>query len=106
MKLRNLGFILLAVWLIAVGAVGLLKLNFPYMDMILAALAIAAGILMILPVRGIKGAGNLGVLFLSIYLIASGALALLPVTIPASEAILALLAIVAGVLLLLKRWTA
>jgi hypothetical protein len=49
MKLKkHLGYLLLAIWLIAVGLISLLQLSIPYSDVILGLLAIAAGVLIIL----------------------------------------------------------
>ncbi|MFO7951456.1 MAG: hypothetical protein R6U91_01410 [Bacillota bacterium] len=50
-----------------------------------------------------KGKGGLGLLLLGIWLIATGLLALLQLSIPYSDIILALLAIAAGVLIILKH---
>jgi hypothetical protein len=44
----NLGMLLLAIWLIAYGAITLLKINFSYQAEVMAILAIAAGILLLL----------------------------------------------------------
>ncbi|HKB01106.1 MAG TPA: hypothetical protein VKD90_02755 [Gemmataceae bacterium] len=44
----NLGMLLLAVWLIAHGAMTLLKINFSYSVEVMAILALAAGILLLL----------------------------------------------------------
>ncbi len=49
MKLnRNLGMLLLAIWLIATGLLSLVKINIPNVDLILAVLAVAAGVLLLL----------------------------------------------------------
>jgi len=49
MKLpKNLGMILLAVWLILSGLISLLGLSIPYSGLILALIAIVAGILLLL----------------------------------------------------------
>ncbi len=48
LKNKNLGFIVLAIWLIAGGLLSLLQMSIPYSDVILALLAIAAGVLIIL----------------------------------------------------------
>jgi hypothetical protein len=49
MKLpRNLGTLLLAIWLILSGLISLLGLSFPYSGLILALIAIVAGILLLL----------------------------------------------------------
>jgi len=45
---RNLGTILLAIWLILVGILPLLKISFPSQDILLALLGIAAGVLLLL----------------------------------------------------------
>lgn len=49
MKLpNNLGMILLAIWLIATGAIALLSLSFTNSHIIMGVLALAAGILLLL----------------------------------------------------------
>jgi len=45
---KNLGMLLLAIWLILTGLISLLGLVFPYSGLILALLAIAAGVLLLL----------------------------------------------------------
>ena len=45
---RNLGSILLAIWLILVGVLPLFNLTFPSQDIILALVGIAAGVLLLL----------------------------------------------------------
>jgi len=101
--MQNLGWILLAIWLIATGLVSLLGIRIPGGETILGLLAIAAGVLMLLGYRTLKFKGNLGMLLLGIWLIASGLLPLLNVGFPALGIILAVLAVAAGILLLLKR---
>lgn len=100
---NNPGIILLSIWLILTGLLPLLSLNFPASGTLLALLAIAAGILLLLPLRGTRLSKNLGMLLLGIWLILTGLLPLLSLTFPASGTILALLALAAGVLLLLRR---
>ncbi len=49
MKLtKKLGFILLGIWLILTGLIPLLKFTFSGLDIIMAILAIAAGVLILL----------------------------------------------------------
>jgi hypothetical protein len=49
MKLpKNLGMVLLAVWLIATGALPLLQITFARHDIVMGLLAIAAGVLLLL----------------------------------------------------------
>ena len=45
---RNIGFLLLAIWLILYGLIGLLSLSFAGLGVIMAILAIAAGVLLLL----------------------------------------------------------
>jgi hypothetical protein len=45
---RNLGMLLLGIWLIATGALPLLHISFPYIALIMQILAIAAGVLILL----------------------------------------------------------
>jgi FtsH-binding integral membrane protein len=101
--MKPLSMLLLAIWLIAVGLLPLLNINLPSQDILLGILAVATGILMLLEGRGRKLSKNLGMLLLSIWLIATGLVALLGFRFPASDQILAILAVAAGILLLLKR---
>ena len=49
MKLpKNLGLVLLAIWLILWGLLSLLRITFPASDVIMELLAIAAGVLILL----------------------------------------------------------
>ncbi|MGB8644807.1 MAG: hypothetical protein WCF84_06190 [Anaerolineae bacterium] len=49
MKLtQNLGMLLLAIWLILYGLVALLSLSFQFLPLIMAVLAIAAGVLILI----------------------------------------------------------
>ena len=45
---KNLGMLLLAIWLIASGAMAFVHINFAHTQLILAALAIASGVLLLL----------------------------------------------------------
>ena len=98
---RHPGTLLLSIWLIAIGLLPLLNLHFPASDTILALLALAAGVWLLFgPVRQ---SGRLGPLLLAVWLTATGLLSLLSISFPASSVILALLAIAAGVMLLVGR---
>lgn len=106
-SLHSLGLILLAIWLILTGLLPLLSLTFPASGAIMAVLALAAGVLILMNnIRMGRGSGlpaNLGYLLLAIWLILTGLLPLLNITFAGSGVILAILAIAAGVLLLLRR---
>jgi len=45
---KNLGMLLLAVWLIATGLIPLIRLSFSGLDTIMAVVAIAAGVLIVI----------------------------------------------------------
>jgi len=45
---KNLGLLLLGIWLIVTGATALVNITFPHMGLVFAALAIAAGVLILL----------------------------------------------------------
>jgi hypothetical protein len=86
MKLtKNLGMFLLGIWLILAGLLPLLRITIPFGDTILALLAIAAGVVILL--KPVKPTSRLGVLLLAVWLIATGLLPLLSVSIPASDII-------------------
>ncbi len=106
----NLGMILLAIWLILTGLLPLLGISFPGAATLLAILAIAAGVLILLGparlaggFRSMRTTGSWGMILLGIWLILVGLLPLLGISIPAGATILALLAIAAGVLILMGR---
>lgn len=101
--MRNLGMLLLAIWLILNGAIPLLRIRFPGGDILLAILAITAGVLLLLDQRKMRFTGNLGMLILAIFLILFGLMQVLSLSFPASATILGILAIASGVLLLLHR---
>lgn len=104
MKLsNNLGMLLLGIWLILTGSLPLLNLNFAASGTLLAILAVAAGVLILLPMRKMRLSKNLGMLLLGIWLILTGLLPLLNLNFPASGPILAILAVAAGVLIVLGQ---
>ena len=96
---KNLGMFLLGIWLILAGLLPLLRITIPFSDTILALLAIAAGVVILL--KPVKPRTKLGVFLLGIWIIATGLLPMVGVTVPASDIILALLANAAGIVILL-----
>lgn len=107
---NNLGAILLGIWLILTGLIGLGVLNVPGTGIIMAILALAAGIVLLFPVagRGTKAAAmaslpRIGALLLAVWLVLTGLFALTNITFPESGMVMALLALVAGALMLLGR---
>lgn len=101
--MRKWAIPLLAAYLILAGLLPLLQVGFPFGDLILSALAIAAGVLLLLNRRELRLAGSLGGALLAVWLILVGALPLLRISFPSQEVVLGLLAIAAGVVLLLRR---
>ena len=101
MQSRNLGTILLGIWLILTGLLPLITLTIPGSEIVLALLAIAAGVLLVF--RPGQLSRTLGVILLCAWLILTGLLALTAIVIPGGEIVLALLAIAAGILILIGR---
>jgi hypothetical protein len=109
---RNIGFVLLAIWLIVRGLLELPGISIARSDLILAILAIlaiAAGVLILLGPTRLAGGGtlklrsSLGMTLLSIWLILTGLLSLFSISIPGIGLIMAILAIAAGILILIGR---
>ncbi len=102
MKLnQSLSVILLSIWLILTGVLTLLNIPFAAEGrLILALLALVAGLFLL--VRPAHLPRSLGSLLLAIWLILSSLLALTGPVFPSQDLILALVAIAAGVLLLLS----
>jgi len=103
---KNLGLILLGIWLIATGVLSLVGAGSAVLSIILAILAIAAGVVILL--QGQSWSADIGMILLGIWLIATGLLSLLGVSFPGSDIILAILAIASGILILLRGsgWSA
>ncbi len=100
--MKNLGNILLGIYLIAVGLVDLIGLKFNGLATILAVVAIAAGVLILVAGRG-RPSSLWGTILLAIWLILIGLLDLTSFKFNGSATVLAILAIAAGVLILLRR---
>jgi hypothetical protein len=103
MQARNLGTILLGIWLILTGLLPLVQnsLAIPGAELILGILAIAAGILLV--IRPGQISRTWGVILLCAWLILSGLVAIASLAIPGGAVVLGLLAIAAGILILLGR---
>ena len=94
---------LLAIWLVATGLISLLNVSFPGANSILAILAIAAGVVIGLGLRGKKLTSNLGMVLLALWLILDGVIPLLRLSFRGLDTLMALLAIATGGLLLFRR---
>jgi hypothetical protein len=100
---ERLGMIFLAVWLILVGLMPFIGMGVPFASEITIVLAILAGVLLLVGMKGRRTAAKLGMVLLAIWLIASAAISLLGIMIPASGIILAILAVISGILILAGR---
>ena len=100
---NSIGMIVLAIWLIAEGIVGLFHLTIPSLNLVLPLIAILAGVLLLLKARDPKALVNLGYLLLSIWLILTGLLPLLNVGTPELIIVMAVLGLVAGVMILVGQ---
>jgi hypothetical protein len=100
---HHLGSLLLAIFLILQGVFFLFNIDFAGIMIIIGALAIAAGILMLMGMKGAKISQSLGILFLAIWLILNGLIFLIRLSFSGSALILSILAIVSGIFLILKR---
>lgn len=100
--MRSVGFILLGLWLIAEGGLTLISLHFPYDRMILAAVALSAGVVLLMNSIQSK-LYDLGILFLGLWLILRSSQFLFKYSFPYSEWLLAITGIVAGLLLILRK---
>ena len=98
----KIGTFLLAVWLILFGLLPLLQLDSPSTQFLMAILAIVTGIFIVLDIRQ-RPTKNLGRLVLAVFLILVGIIPLLNITFPAEEMVKGILAMIAGILLLLGR---
>jgi hypothetical protein len=98
----SIGMLLLAIWLIVSALLSLLRFGFPGSGAVMAVLAVAAGVAILTEERqGLRA--SIGTILLCAWLIGRGLLSLLSLGFSGGGTVLAVLAIVAGVLVLLKR---
>jgi hypothetical protein len=98
--MKNLGVKLLAAYLILTGVFPFINLNSNASGIILSILAIASGILLITN-KGIKINKRTGIILLAVWLILDTLIPLFNLPIPFLHQILAMLAIAAGIFLLI-----
>jgi hypothetical protein len=115
--MRRYGFILLAIWLILTGLISLFNFHFSGEAVVLGLLALAAGVLLLLEDTGFgrarghgereRGRGRFhiapGILLLAIWLILTGLFGLFGFSFTYENILLGLLALAAGVLLVIGR---
>ncbi len=95
--------LMLSVWLILIGLIGLFNIAFLGMPFLMGVLAIAAGVLLLLASRPF-GRATLGRILLGLYLVVVGLIELVGRGSSSLSVIAAILAIAAGVLLLWPGW--
>ncbi len=94
--------ILLGIWLIVTGLIYLGGIRFSGSGTLLAVLGIIAGILFLLADHGEKLSSRLGTILLGLWLLVNGFFTLLHVHFTGSSIVLEVLAIAAGVLILIR----
>ena len=100
---KGSGMLLLGIWLLAIGLVGLVDLSFQGRDALLNVLAVVAGALILLGLRGENTSGSLGWVAAGAWLIAWGLIPLLDLHFANRETLLILLAVFAGAMILSER---
>lgn len=100
--MRDIALFILAVWMIAQGVLALTAFHFPYEKQLLPLLALTAGIVLLMYVIKTKIA-NLGLLLLSLWLILRSSLYLFHYSFPYSDMVVAILGVVSGVVLMIRK---
>jgi hypothetical protein len=104
MKLsRRLGLILVAAWLIIQGLVALFGIRFEGLDIIIGILATAAGVVLLIALSRGGFETYIGMFLLGVWLAVEGLLAVFETSISFLGTALALVAVVAGVLIIVGR---
>jgi hypothetical protein len=101
--LKTWANILLGVWLVLTGLVHLGGVSFPKSGIILAVFGIVTGILFFIADSSERLATQLGSILLGTWLVAGGLMSLFHVRFAGSGVILAVLAVAAGVMVLITR---
>ena len=100
--MKYYGLLLLGIWLITRSLLDLFNFHFSYDRIVLAWLALTAGVL--LSVYELKARlESIGTLLLGIWLIIGAAMILFKFTFPSSQLIMAILASLAGLLLIVRK---
>jgi len=100
---KEKAMLLLGIWLLAIGLIGLLDLSFSNSDTFLSILAVAAGGLLLLELRDKDFSEELGWIAAGAWLVLWGLIPLLGLRFDSGEMVLNVLAVVAGALILLGR---
>ncbi len=101
--MKRLGMVFLAVWLLLMGLSALVNLSFPAYQVVMGLLAVAAGVLLLVGERKLLPVQNWGLFLLGIYLTLLGIIQVFGIRFANSSSLLALLALAAGILILIQR---
>ena len=98
---KRIALIVLAVWLVATGLFALIDLTFTGSGLVLNIVAFVAGVLILL--QGDSWSAKIGMILLGVWLVLRGLVAVAGVSFQGSSLVLNLLAVGAGVLILLEE---
>ncbi len=98
---EQLAVIFLGIWLIVGGITNLLHRGIPVLSEILPLLALVTGILLLISGASLKK--NLGLILLAVWLIMKGLWPYIPYEVSVYGTVLHLLAVVSGVLILVRK---
>ncbi len=101
--MKKVANVLLGAWLVLTGLIALTDFNFRSSVQILAIVAVVTGILLLLADRSEKISERAADLVLGIWLILMGLIPLFQVRFRGSHAVLEVLAVAAGVLVLIRK---
>ncbi len=100
--MKYYGLLLLGIWLITRSLLELFNFHFSYDQIVLACIALAAGVL--LSVHELKAKlESIGIVLIGIWLITGAAMALFKFTFPSSQLIMGILAALSGLLLIIRK---
>jgi hypothetical protein len=101
--MRKWANILLGIWLVLTGLVHLGGVSFAKSGVILPILGIVVGILFLIADRSEKLAAQIGIVLLGVWLVAGGLVSLFHIHFDGSSVIIAVLAVAAGVMLMITQ---
>jgi hypothetical protein len=102
-KMKKIANVMLGAWLILTGLIALTDFNFNASSTILALVAAVAGVLLILADRNVKFPTHIPDFVLGLWLVLMGLFSLLNIHFRGSHALLEVIALIAGVLIIIRR---
>ena len=100
-KSKKTGMLLLGILLIALGVLSLVATRITGLGLVLQIFSIVTGVVIIIALGRVKGFGEIGMLLLGIWLVLGGLLPLLGISFGTLGLIMTILAVAAGVLILI-----